>query len=91
MLKKVFTFLLCSSMLLACSASLQKNKDSERSDEAIRKVHSNCEFQDSGEVIFNPDMGFYSVIKAIVTKDGITIEDGYKSRLEKHNPISSLL
>ena len=87
MLKKVFTFLLCSSMLLACSASLQKNKDSERRDEAIRKVHSNCEFQDSGEVIFNPDMGFYSVVKAIVKKDGITIEDGYKSRLEKHNPI----
>lgn len=56
MLKKVFTVLLCSSMLLSCSASLQKKKDFEERDEEIKQVHSNCKFEDSGEVIFNPDM-----------------------------------
>ena len=87
MLKKIFTVFLCSSMLLACSASLQKKKDSEERDEEIKKVYSNCEFTDSGEVVFNPDMGFYSVVKAIVTKDDITIKSDYKKRLENHNPI----
>lgn len=87
MLKKVFTVLLCSSMLLSCSASLQKKKDFEGRDEEITKVHSNCKFEDSGEVIFNPDMGFYSVVKAIVSKDNIIMNDDYKNRLDKHNPI----
>lgn len=87
MLKKVFTVLLCSSMLLSCSASLQKKKDFEERAEEIKKVHSNCKFEDSGEVIFNPDMGFYSVVKAIVSKDNIIMNDDYINRLEKHNPI----
>ena len=87
MLKRIFTVLLCSSVLFGCSASLQKEKESEGGEESTRTIHSDLEFKDSGEVVFNPDMGFYSVVKAIVTKDNITIKSSYKNRLENHNPI----
>ena len=87
MLKKFVTVLFCTSMLLSCSASLQEDDDSDGSEEAIRSVHQNLDYTDSGKVIFNPDMGFYSVVKATVTQNDISIEEEYKKRLENHNPI----
>ncbi len=87
MLKRTISVLLCSSVLFGCSASLQKERDPERGEEQIRSVHPDLEFKDSEKIIFNPDMGFYSVVKAIVTKDNITIKSSYKNRLENHNPI----
>ena len=82
MLKRTISVLLCSSVLFGCSASLQKERDPERGEEQIRSVHPDLEFKDSEKIIFNPDMGFYSVVKAIVTKDNITIKSSYKNRLE---------
>lgn len=86
MLKKFFTVLLCSSVLLGCSASFQRENNPEEA-EIRRTINQNLDYADSGKVIFNPDMGFYSVVKATVTQNDIIIEEEYRKRLELHNPI----
>ena len=63
MLKKFFTVLLCSSVLLSCSASLQNEKGSEETntdgfeteqhEEGINYVKQNIDYTDSNKIIYN--------------------------------------
>ncbi len=87
MLKRIVTVLMCSAVLLSCNSPFHKGKDPKEEEKIINTVIQNLDYKDSGEVIFNPDMGFYSVVSAKVTKDKIEIKDEYKNRLELHNPI----
>ena len=81
MLKKFFTVLLCSSVLLSCSASLQNEKGSEETntdgseteqhEEGITYVKQNIDYTDSNKIIYNPDMGFYSALDLRVLPTGV--------------------
>ena len=61
MLKKILTGLLCSSLLLSCTNSLQdENKnDNQGVVETSNGVLQNLDYRDDDKVIYNPDMGFY--------------------------------
>ena len=86
-MKKVLFFL--SSVLLCFSCKTQDSSEKEIVQENTASVSFVCgELKDCSEVIFNPDMGFYSVIKVKVTQTGVQDKSEIISSIEEDsNPL----
>ncbi|MBE6353458.1 MAG: DUF4832 domain-containing protein [Treponema sp.] len=86
-MKKVLFFL--SSVLLCFSCKTQDSSEKEIVQENTASVSFVCgELKDCNEVIFNPDMGFYSVIKVKVTQTGVQDKSEIISLIkEDSNPL----
>lgn len=97
MLKKIIMIILTALLFLGCDneihgqekkSSMQTEPEGKTTDKANNKTRQqvqNLNYTDSEQIIYNPDMGFYSVITLTVTKNGI--EDKKLEEIASHNPI----
>ncbi|MBR5933489.1 MAG: DUF4832 domain-containing protein [Treponema sp.] len=66
-MKKIL-FIFCSLLLSLLSCTSPGSAGSKKNFTVVESVQQEINYQDSGKIIYNPDMGFYSVVKPIITK-----------------------
>ena len=85
-MKKILFVLISSLFFFGCTADTFMK--SEVRNDSLPFLFNAAEFKDCNEVILNPDMGFYSVIKIPLTENGIIDKSKYIEQI-KHssNPL----